>query len=453
MGKQNPPTSPADFLSDKRINMLEKFILFFLFLLPFQFALSPRVAIDLPLGRVLVIVIFLWWFSRGLARRDIHLPPLIFTGCILSFLGITLLSLLWVENVDFALRKIFFLLNYFPLAFVFVDLGREKKNIVLWLKALCFGSFGIALLGISIFVSQFFFGVENVFSLLIKSLPFFLGSNLGQAVSAYPSLLVNIGGATILRATAFFPDPHVTSFYFGMSSFLALGRFFQEKKKLFLVIYATLVFADLLTFSRGGYLGLLVSSLSFILLSWRTFSPYIKKWLMYGLVILGALVILFGQPILSRFISSFTVSDSSSTERIALWQEAVENIRERPFLGTGIGNYILAIRPADEYRTPYYAHNLYLDVATELGFVGLFFFLLILSIPFFGVLQNYLKTRNIFLLSLFSALVLYLTHSLFETALFSVHILPLLLFVLALILTTTGKEPIKNSQQNINQLK
>ncbi|MDO8565750.1 MAG: O-antigen ligase family protein [Candidatus Moranbacteria bacterium] len=422
------------------MSMLEKALLIFLFLLPFQFALNPTIGTDLPVGRVLAAVIILWWLIRGLAKKNIHLPPIYFTASVISFLGIAAASFLWVENMDFALRKFFFLLNFFPLLFVFFDLGRERNKSSFWVKAFCAGAFGTALVGLGIFMSQFLFGVEKVFAWLIKILPFFLGSNLGQAVIDHPSLLVNIGGATLLRATAFFPDPHVAAFYFGISGFLALGLFFQERKKYFLVMSAVLFFADLLTFSRGAYFGLLVGTITFLLFGWKIFHTEAKKWIVVGLILSSTLFFSFGQPVLSRFLSSFALEDTSSIERVVLWQEAFENIIERPFFGTGLGNYILAVRPAESYRTPYYAHNLYLDVATELGLVGLFFFLLILFIPLYGVLQNYVRTKNILSLSLAASLILYLIHSVFETALYSIHIFPLLLFVLALALIANEDE-------------
>lgn len=422
------------------MSMLEKVLLIFLFLLPLQFALNPTIGTDLPVGRVLAVVIILWWLARGLAKRHIPFPSVYFTAAVLSFLGIAAASFLWVENTDFALRKFLFLLNFFPLLFVFFDLGKERGNPALWLKAFCMGAFGTALIGLGIFMSQFLFGVEKVFAWLIKILPFFLGSNLGQAVVEHPSLLVNIGGATLLRTTAFFPDPHVAAFYFGISGFLALGFFSQEKKKYFLVMSAVLFFADLLTFSRGAYFGLLVGAATFLLLGWKVFHMEARKWIVIGLMLGGALFFSFGQPVLSRFLSSFAFEDTSSTGRVALWQEAIENITERPFFGTGLGNYILAVRPAESYRTPYYAHNLYLDVATELGLMGLLFFLLIIFIPLYGVLQNYSRTKNILSLSLAASLVLYLTHSVFETALYSIHVFPLLLFVLALALIANENE-------------
>lgn len=418
-------------LSEESMIPFHTFISLFLFLLPFQFALSPSAGMDLPFGKVLAGIIFLWWLVRSLARKDIELPPLFFTGVFLSLLGILLASFLWAENREFSFRKALFLLNFIPLILVFFDLGREKGVLLRWSKALCVGAGSVALLGLGIFSSQFLFGVEKVFLFLKNTLPFFLGSNLAHAVAEYPSLLVNIGGVTLLRVSGLFPDPHVASFYFGMCAFLALGIFFREKKYIFLLVSVLLFLADLFTFSRGGYIGLFTASLLFFFCGWSIFALQTRKRILWCVLILLVLTLFFGQPIASRFISSFSLADTSSTERIELWQVAFQNIQARPFFGTGIGNYIVAVRPADEYRIPYYAHNLYLDIATELGLVGLFFFLLLFCIPLFLAIRTYKQTKNIFSLCLVSALLLYLSHSFFETALFSVHVLPLLIFVLA----------------------
>ncbi|MDP3957057.1 MAG: hypothetical protein Q8Q10_00955, partial [bacterium] len=70
------------------MSMLEKLLLIFLFLLPFQFALNPTIGTDLPAGRALAAIIILWWLARGLAKRNIQLPPPFFTASLITFLGI-----------------------------------------------------------------------------------------------------------------------------------------------------------------------------------------------------------------------------------------------------------------------------------------------------------------------------------------------------------------------------
>ncbi|MEP7162928.1 MAG: O-antigen ligase family protein, partial [Candidatus Moraniibacteriota bacterium] len=195
----------------------------------------------------------------------------------------------------------------------------------------------------------------------------------------------------------------------------------------------TLFLADALTFSRGGYLGFLMAGTAFLVFSWLNLKEKLQKSILIMGSVFIALFLFFGQPITTRFVSSFTLEDSSSSERLVLWETAFENIQKRPFFGAGLGNYILVVNPIAKYRLPYYAHNLYLDIATELGLSGLFFFILLIGVSYSYILKNVRMNHVDFVaLGTLSALTLYLTHSLFETALYSVHILPLLLFILVL---------------------
>nr|MBP9697908.1 hypothetical protein [Candidatus Moranbacteria bacterium] len=84
------------------------------------------------------------------------------------------------------------------------------------------------------------------------------------------------------------------------------------------------------------------------------------------------------------------------------------------------------------YREPIYAHNLFLDIAVEVGFIGLFFFLgmLVLSSARLFLWWK-IKKDDWLALSLLTALVIFLAHAFFETPLFSVHVLPALLLLIA----------------------
>lgn len=136
-------------------------------------------------------------------------------------------------------------------------------------------------------------------------------------------------------------------------------------------------------------------------------------------------------PVGTRLFSSFSQSDGSNIERLRLWQEAVVFIAEHPIFGTGLGNYPLFVKPSASYREPIYAHNLYLDIAAESGIVGLFFFSGFLFFGIFSAWKSWRREQSIFWLAIFSALIIFSVHAFFETPLFSVHILPLLLFLIA----------------------
>lgn len=414
--------------------MLDRLIAFFLFFLPFQFALNPTISTDLPVGRLVALVIISWWLILASVQQTLRIPPLFVTGSLLSFLVLAMSSITWAPAFEFAARKGLFLVNFFPLLFVFYDrILRRPALSRLWVQAFLSGAAISALLAIGIFSAQAVVPVGDLHTLLVvETLPFFLGPNLGQSVAQYSSLLVNIGGETILRATAFFPDPHVASFFFGISLFLALGLFLSEGKKRWLLACFLFLVADLLTFSRGGYLGLIVGGSLFLYFNWKVIWPMLKPSVV-GVFLTGLLLsALFGQPMLARFGSSFSLSDTSSIERLSLWEKALESIAERPWGGAGLGGYVATVLPTADYRLPYYVHNLFLDIAVELGLVGLLFFLTLIGAIFAQLVKKKSGSPSPMRGALLAALALYLTHSLFETALYSVHILPLLVFVLVL---------------------
>jgi O-antigen ligase len=222
-----------------------------------------------------------------------------------------------------------------------------------------------------------------------------------------------------------------------MSGFLALGLAHYFQRPGYGWIAGLLFLADLLTFSRGGYLGLLAAVLAYAVFSHPVFSIEGRRRL--RLVLGGVLLALLitGGPILSRFFTSFSVTDASSAERVVLWQEALRTITHAPVLGTGLGNYLTSARPFAVPGTPFYAHNLYLDVAVELGLVGLIFFLGIFLAALWFLARE--KRRWVFTPAVFAALILYLMHSFFETALFSLHVTLLLILCLALA-ETVGTE-------------
>ncbi len=407
--------------------MLFLFAQFFLFLLPFQFALALG-GEDIPFLRLMAFGLLFLVGVKVLTEKNKTPFPFLFLGLLLSWLLFLTVSLLLAEDIALGMRKLLFFWNLTPLIFVWAMFLQETEKILLLLKAVILGGALSALLGIAIFLAQFLLGIEKVFHLLLETVvPFFLGDRLSNLVAAYPSLLVNIGGETWLRATAFFPDPHVASFFFGMAACLAWGLFLDTRKKLFLYSAGILLMADILTFSRGGYLGLaLALPLVFLLQQ--------KKWGMkplLGFMVFLPLLLWLGMPVYERFFSSFTLTDTSSLERLTLWKTATVAIQEYPWFGLGLGNYAEWVHPGLGASIPYYAHNLYLDIAVEGGLLSLLLFLIMSGWSLTLSLQRAIQGSGI-AVGVAAALTLYYVHSLFETALFSTQVM--ILFSLLLIL-------------------
>jgi len=424
--------------------MLEKLTLLFLFFLPFQFALHPTGGIDLPFLRIGAVFLFLFWLINGLLKKNISLPRPQILFFFTFFLFWASLSIMWGENTEWALRKILFLLSFFPLFLVFISSFEEKKFREKAVRYIVYGAILSAGISLFQFFAQFLFGVEAVFYFWTHSLlPFFLGPNFSAVVAEYPSLLVNISGKTLIRATGFFPDPHMFSFFLGMTFFLTLSLALESKgrKCLYFGGGAVILFlADLLTFSRGGYIGLIAGSLLSIFQTVLS-SPEKKKIFLWSIFFsVFFFLCFFLTPIGNRLYSSFSPTDTSNKERLRLWQITTDFIRQNPVFGSGLGNYSLQVKPTAEYREPIYAHSTYLDIAGELGIPGLFFFVGFLLLGMFSSWQRWKKEKKYLFLGIFSALLLFSVHAFFETPLFSVHILPLLLFFLALAMYNKTKE-------------
>lgn len=414
-----------------------RFAQFFLLTLPFQFALAPVAGIDLPFSRVLTPIMFAFWLAYSLARRDLRLPSGVLAISLLLFLVFNVFPIPFSERPDWAVRRVSFLLSYLPLFPVFFFLAREygSEGVRMMLVPFVAGAGVAGFIGLFQFSSQFVLGTAPAFHLWTDSiLPFFLGPGFAAAVSEYPSLLVNIGGMTILRASAFFPDPHIMGFYMGLALPAAYALFrsttLPSSRAVWGTVFVTIAIADLLTFSRGAYVGLFTGGLTvFFLVPSSEYGAGRKALSVIATISILFLVFAFDNPVSDRFLSIFSREDGSNEGRVAMFIEAFDRINDRPF-GYGPGNYPLAVKPTAEYREPIYAHDLFLDIATEGGIIAASAFLIAIVSGFVFLIRR--SSRDIVPLSAAVSLGVFFGHALFETPLYSVHILPALMLFLAL---------------------
>ena len=218
------------------------------------------------------------------------------------------------------------------------------------------------------------------------------------------------------------------SYYLGMLApwSIALWATSISHKKLFFFSSVLIILADVFTFTRGSYIALIAGALIILpLVSKNTAIKLITGALMF--VFIFALVP--HNPVTGRFISSFDAQEGSNQARISNWHQALSIISAHPF-GVGIGMYSLAVNPDADYREPIYAHDLYLDIAAELGIVSAFVFIAILYFSF----KNFWKAgkkKSFFVAGAFSITV-FGVHSLVESPLYSIHILIIFLIIIAL---------------------
>lgn len=408
------------------------FLLLILYL-PFQVALNPARGFDLSSLRVLIVLFFLFWLAKNYKkifetiREGVYLKNIQSAGLILFFVA-AFLSLIGAENVFWGLRKIVFFMSVFPLYFLTLALVNNLEKIKKIILILVGGGAVFALVGLLQFLSVFVFGLEGVYNFWAWNVvPVFSGFNFGAMLLSYPSWLVNVSGETIMRAFSLFSDPHMFSFYVGMLAPLAAVYFNSY-------IFFFLMFVGLLlSFARGAYLAIIAAFLFMGVLFW--FFAKNKK----AAVALCSLILVFIipiTPISDRFYSSFDADEGSNSGRLEMWRQSGQTGLQYFWSGVGLGNYSSVVDSGFGYRNPITAHNLYLDIFSEIGFLGLFFWLFLLLGTIWQLFQKLKKSDNTkekyIIIGLLGSLSYFLVHSFFETPVYNPSVLSLLMVILGI---------------------
>ncbi len=172
-------------------------------------------------------------------------------------------------------------------------------------------------------------------------------------------------------------------------------------KLLFLLILIILaVLCLLFTLSRGAFLGLAMAFPLFAILVVFYLRSQIKAqkfWLCalsITIFISIALVVVFDSALKSRAASSVelkTEVTGSNEARLVIWKGSMKMFQAKPVFGHGLGTFQLffpQFRPSDYARkgvshNTLHAHSEYLEIATEMGSIGLIAFLCLLFCYFF----------------------------------------------------------------------
>jgi O-antigen ligase len=410
--------------------MLNLILLLALYL-PFQTALNPVEGIDLALIRVFVLAIFVFWLAKALKNRELIIKRNLVSAAIFTFLFINVLSIAVSRNPEWSLRKILFFFSIFPIYFVSAAIITKYWQAEKIIKFLVWSGTAAALLGIVQFLLQFIIGLEKTYYFWANYMaPLFFGTTFSEAVLKNPSWLVNISGKTILRATATFPDPHMFSFFLGLLVPLSLGLAMKIKKVSYFLFFSVLFICDILTFSRGGYLGLIAGFVAIFFVFWGRFNLKYKAGAIL-IAILALSILFFPGPVSNRLNSSFDLREGSNTGRLEMWRKASAISLRNPILGVGLGNYPLEVKASADYREPIYAHNTFLDIASETGIINASCWFLILAASIIIFLKKS-KRENLFLWIAVSMIV-FSAHSIFETGIFSPTVLTLFLLIISFV--------------------
>lgn len=410
--------------------MIFNLFLFLCLYLPFQIALNPATGVDLASVRILILILFFVWAYKKIKNKKKLVLLDTQSKLIVIFLLLGIASLFFAQNYGWGLRKLLYLFSIFPLYFISRDILNNREKVIKTLKALVLSGTLVSVVGIIQFCAQFFWNYENISRVYSNYIgPIFWGENLARMVSDYPSWLVGVSGQNYFRAIGTFPDPHSFSLFLGIMLPISVILFFVSKKKIFWVFPPLAIFlANILTFSRGGYVAIIVGITIFVGVFWN--KTQARHKLVAGLaVMILVLMLTVPGPVSQRFDSSFDLQEGSNAGRIDIWQKSLETIKTKPFLGTGIGNFSLEVNKELGYRNPIYAHSTYLDIAVEEGILASLVWILILSIT----LLNFwiFSKKDMIYCGFFISLIIFSAHSMVETGLYSPMVLALFLIIIS----------------------
>ncbi|MBH8572507.1 IctB family putative bicarbonate transporter [Nostocaceae cyanobacterium CENA369] len=257
------------------------------------------------------------------------------------------------------------------------------------------------------------------------------------------------------RVYSYLGNPNLLAGYLLPAVVLSLVAVFAWRSWIKKALALTMVIVNsaclVLTFSRGGWIGLLLAILTVmaLLVYWWSVQmpPFWRTWslpiILGGLLGILVLAVIFVEPVRLRVFSIFADrQDSSNNFRRNVWDAVFEMIGDRPIIGIGPGhNSFNKVYPL--YQHPRYtalsAYSIFLEVAVETGFIGLACFLWLIIVTFNSAFLQIRRLRlsrsveGFWLIGAFASVLGMLAHGTVDTIWFRPEVNSLWWFMVALI--------------------
>ncbi len=190
------------------------------------------------------------------------------------------------------------------------------------------------------------------------------------------------------RLVGGFDGPNEAAAFYLIAFTYSFNRFLKDKNKMYFIHSMLMITVIVLTWSRGGLIGLITIGILSVLYLYRS-----KLYKLISLKNIIVLLVLF--TILKYFIMPrFVFIRRNSTGRLDMIITSLQPFFERPLMGWGLGNFseISGLRNA----TP---HNEFIFILFSSGLYGLFLFLIFIVLI---IIRAKSKKMNIELILLFS---------------------------------------------------
>ena len=343
------------------------------------------------------------------------------------FLAVSAISIFFADYKILGIKKILFLINIFLLFLIIKNIAQDKDKILKILQSAAIG--GVTIIGVALFqfLAVLFVPLYTFWQFWAgKVIVVFYGQNLSDLLSYSNTWFAYYPGAPpTLRLFSVFPDSHSFAMFLILMVpiFLALAVYSKnplqpplvkgesphrgDPKGFFWWTMTILaLFGIIMSGSRGAWLSVLPVIAVALYVYRKRFEPaLVKKTIMaFGLFVAIFLLSNFYPPMLYKFQSWQSGQNASSTlsffqraksisdldevsnkGRLQIWQASLKSLAKYPILGVGLGNFVTILdENISTAKKGASAHNLYLDVASEIGIFGA----LVLAAIFLEILRT-----------------------------------------------------------------
>jgi O-antigen ligase len=309
---------------------------------------------NLSLTTLILISLYAWWAVEVLSRRTAPPSRAVLRDSLpsLAYFAAVALSITVARDLTFAMFGLNLVVQALLMYFYIANFTRTRTDVL------------------------FIWGVLLV-SLLIQSAILIALGARGRSVEIG---IVSTGHVTAGgRPGGTLTSPNVAGAYVGLAllttfSLLTLNTAGWRKLLAGLAVGAGGL-ALLATGSRGSWGGLAIALVLFCLLTWRQGWLSLKIPMAYVVLAL-LLAAVFYEPILNRLLGESAVTSAESRGPLTLL--ALRMIRDHPWLGVGVNNFVFHLK---DYVSAEFSglwittvHNKYLLVWAESGLLGLLTF-------------------------------------------------------------------------------
>ncbi|MDP2910383.1 MAG: O-antigen ligase family protein [bacterium] len=402
---------------------VEDSAVYFVRSIPFFVAIPIFAGFDsFNMWRIFSILIFVRWGMNLINKNDkskfkiseITKHPVLISLIFLLFLA--LLSIFVAQSPILAIKRIIYFTNLSLIGIVIWDLCRKNSSLTeRIIKNVMVPTILVTLLGFVQLAMTYFMDINQFAEFWARKVEFGLFGSAWAAIAIKANTwFAYFGDQLSLRMFSVFADSHSFPIFLllGLPAVFAvslrrvvvsgkgLKAMFLTRGSLWVVFVPAIFLAAILSGTRGIWAASLGAiTMVFIVMFWIKRTPqvkyppkadkldifkYVGSYLIFFFMLFLVAWPIFASPQFlmakgdaammgKRVKSIIDFGETSNSQRIEIWKASIQSIIKHPLLGVGIGNFPVVLgQDLALAKAGSSAHNLYLNIAAEMGILALF---------------------------------------------------------------------------------